>query len=89
MTIQFQDERSAALLRHRNRAETTVPLCEQMPYPVWFSCRCKSYQVQRLKKVVSNNPGVADFATGLMNPVLNLPDGIMRIVPGPHRTPAS
>ena len=59
------------------------------PFPVWFSCRCKSYQVQRLKKVVSNNPGVVNFATGLVNSVINLPDGIMWIVPGPHRTPAS
>ena len=29
--IQFQDKRSSALLGYRNRAETTVLLCEQMP----------------------------------------------------------
>ena len=33
------------------------------------------YQVQRPKKVVSTSPGLVDFATGLMNSVLNLPDG--------------
>ena len=33
------------------------------------------YQVQRAKKVVSNIFGLVDFATGLMNSVLSLPDG--------------
>ena len=33
------------------------------------------YQVQRAKKVVSNILGLVDFATGLMNSVLCLPDG--------------
>ena len=31
--------------------------------------------VQRAKKVVSNSPGLVDFATGLVNSVLNLPYG--------------
>ena len=30
---------------------------------------------QRAKKVVSDSPGLVDFATGLVNSVLNLPDG--------------
>ena len=30
---------------------------------------------QRAKKVVSNSPGLVDFAIGLVNSVLNLPDG--------------
>ena len=30
-------------LRYRNRAEVTLLMCEQRPYPVWFSCQCKSY----------------------------------------------
>ena len=29
---------------------------------------------QRAKKVVSNSPGLVDFAIGLVNSVLNLPD---------------
>ena len=33
------------------------------------------YQVQRAKKVVSNILELVDFATGLMNSVLSLPDG--------------
>ena len=33
-----------------------------------------SYQ-QRAKKVVSDSPGLVDFAIGLVNSVLNLPDG--------------
>ena len=37
----------------------------------------KSGQVfmQRAKKVVSNSPGLVDFAIGLVNSVFNLPDG--------------
>ena len=30
---------------------------------------------QHAKKVVSNSPGLVDFAIGLVNSVLNLPDG--------------
>ena len=34
MTLHFINRRAAALLRHRNRAATTVLVCEQKPYPV-------------------------------------------------------
>ena len=30
--------------------------------------------MQRAKKVVSDSPGLVDFATGIVNSVLNLPD---------------
>ena len=30
---------------------------------------------QRAKKVVSDSPGLVDFTIGLVNSVLNLPDG--------------
>ena len=30
---------------------------------------------QRAKKIVSDSPGLVDFAIGLVNSVLNLPDG--------------
>ena len=33
------------------------------------------YDNQRAKKVVSDSPGLVDFAIGLVNSVLNLPDG--------------
>ena len=32
-------------------------------------------QRQRAKKVVSDSPGLVDFAIGLVNSVFNLPDG--------------
>ena len=35
--------------------------------------------VQRAKKVVSDSPGLVDFAIGLLNSVLNLPDGQAKI----------
>ena len=45
VTLQFRDRRGATPLRYRNRAKMTVFMCEQMPYPVWFSCRRKIYPV--------------------------------------------
>ena len=42
VTLHFRDRRGAALLRHRNRAATTVFMCEQKPNPIWFSWRRKS-----------------------------------------------
>lgn len=42
----FRDRRGVASLRYRNRAEITVLVCEEKPYPVWFSCWHKSYPVQ-------------------------------------------
>ena len=42
----------------------------------FYSCMAFNfYQVQHAKKVVPNSPGLVDFATGLMNSVLNLHDG--------------
>ena len=38
-------QHGAASLRNRHRAEITVFMCEQKPYPVWFSCQRKSYLV--------------------------------------------
>ena len=38
-------------------------------WSLYFIC------VQRAKKVVSDSPGLADFAIGLVNSVLHLPDG--------------
>lgn len=38
-----------------------------------------SLTVQRAKKVVSDSPGRVDFAIGLVNSVLNLPDGQAKI----------
>ena len=35
--------------------------------------------VQRAKKVVSDSPGLVDFAIGLVNSVINLPDGQMKV----------
>ena len=33
------------------------------------------YKAKRAKKVVSDSPGPVDFAIGLVNSVINLPDG--------------
>ena len=39
----------------------------------------QGYTRQGAKKVVSNSPGLVDFAIGLVNSVLNLPDGQAKI----------
>ena len=41
VTFHLRDRRDAASLHYRNRSETTALMCEQKPYPVWFSCRRK------------------------------------------------
>ena len=38
--------------------------------------------LQRAKKVVSNSPGLVDFAVGLVNSVINLPDGQVNFLGG-------
>ena len=38
--------RSFSPIRYRNRAQITVLMCEQKPYPVWFSCMRKTYLVE-------------------------------------------
>ena len=58
----------------RKRGFTEFPLtiigyC--IPYIVYHNRRIN----QRAKKVVSDSPGLADFAIGLVNSVLHLPDG--------------
>ena len=35
--------------------------------------------MQRAKKVVSYSPGLVDFAIGLVNSVINLPDGQVKV----------
>lgn len=46
LTLHFQDRRGEAFLRHRNRAATTILVCEQRPYRIWFSWRRQSYPVK-------------------------------------------
>ena len=46
VTFHFRDRCVAASLRYRNRAEITVLMSEQKPYPVWFPCRRKSSPVE-------------------------------------------
>ena len=43
----------------------------------FFYFSIKVAGAQRAKKVVSDNPGLVDFAIGLVNSVLNLPNGLV------------
>ena len=40
----------------------------------WFSVELLKFAAQRAKKVMSDNPGLVDFAIRLVIFVLNLPD---------------
>ena len=59
-------------------------MAENEPFRKPFCLACKgllpvelfqSVYFQRARKVVSDSPGLVDFAIGLVNSVLNLPDG--------------
>ena len=39
-------------------------------------------RTQHAKKVVSDSPGLVDFAVGLVNSVINLPDGQVNFLAG-------
>ena len=71
VTLHCRDWRGAASLRYRNRAEITVLMCEQKPYPVWFSCRrCKCYPVkceQSLSLVTVNRLDVKNNLISMCN----------------------
>ena len=41
-----------------------------------------NYTCQRAKKAMSNNLGLVDFRIGLVNSVLNLPDGQVKFLGG-------
>ena len=56
MTLHFINRQAAASLRHRNRAATTVLVCEQKPYSVWFSWRFKRYSVYCEHNLVPRSP---------------------------------
>ena len=52
---------------------------------MWMKTICRWKRVknkgkQRAKKVVSDSPGLVDFAIELVNSVLNLPDGQVKYV---------
>ena len=42
----------------------------------------KNICVQRIKKVVSDSPGLVDFAIRLVNSVISLPDGHVKFLCG-------
>ena len=44
-----------------------------------LTSRVRVSKIQRAKKVVSDSPGLVDFAIGQVNSVLNLPDGQVKI----------
>ena len=44
-----------------------------------LTSRVKVSKIQCAKKVVSDSPGLVDFAIGQVNSVLNLPDGQVKI----------
>ena len=63
VSLLFRDRRRAASFRHRNRAPTTVLMCEQKPYPVWFSWCPVWYPSQELITALAHALIISDFKT--------------------------
>ena len=70
-----------ARFRYPRRPFQSIENNNDRNYPwVYFSgSRVLTRYDQRAKKVVSDSPGLVDFAIGLVNSVLNLPDGHVKI----------
>ena len=60
--------------KHKLELTTRIQACID-PYRSRHRKYHLRYLVQRAKKVVSDSPGLVDFAIGLVTFVLNLPDG--------------
>ena len=60
--------------KHKLELTTRIQACID-PYRSRHRKYHLRYLVQRAKKVVSDSPGLVDFAIGLVIFVLNLPDG--------------
>ena len=73
-TLHFRDLRRAASLR--NRAEITVPMCEQQLYPVEFSWRRKSHTVycEHNLKLISPSSSITGRLKDNEYPSLTLQD---------------
>ena len=70
----FRGRRGTGLFRYRNIAEITVLMCEEKLYPLWFSCRRKSYPVlcEHFFVLRANNSMFsADGRLGLESKILN------------------
>ena len=66
--------------RERERERKTKYACVRGGMRAKFQiCKKSEHLGQRAKKVVSDSPGLVDFAIGLVNSVLNLPDGQEKI----------
>ena len=62
----------------RLKKQRTTPTQQHKKKPTAVSTILRNTQwmrIQRAKKVVSDSPGLVDFAIGLVNSVFNLPDG--------------
>ena len=79
ITLHFRDRRGARSFvpLQLSRRNHPVLVCEQRPYPVWFSCRRESYPVQLCRQIPKRtqvgtehnewtkfNYGVVDCASG-------------------------
>ena len=56
VTLHFRDRRGVASLRYSNRAEITVLMCEQKPYPVWFQPRSQGSLLPALRRAGRREP---------------------------------
>ena len=62
-------------LENKNKEQDAQKFNKKCPDNCWKTPQNLMPQRQRAKKVVSDSPGLVDFGFGLVNSVLNLPDG--------------
>ena len=68
--IFYSSEKTKVKAQGNNFKQITLLKCH--PKPCFGSF---VYRSQRVNKLVSDSPGLVDFAIGLVNSVFNLPDG--------------
>ena len=79
--IRFKQYMSHAICCLFNKLKRTFASIEfktngpALLFKIQASCHLLLWIVQRAKKVVSDSPGLVDFAIGLVNSVFNLPKG--------------
>ena len=76
--IRYSDEKSELLKNTQLKYRSSYFLsgyCYLARGKILSMSSSLTVQKQRAKKGVSDSPGLVDFASGLVNSVLNLPDG--------------
>ena len=73
MSVESKNGKFVSTSYYQHRDISPVP--EKSSGFIWNCAHIFLFLAQRAKKVVTDSPGLMDFAIGLVNSVFNLPDG--------------